>query len=175
MEKPEENLSHFQFTDFDSWRKALNKAPNSKWILERSIGGNKKSKYIPLFVQQALADVFFREFDIVNHDIMVVANEIIVSVKIHFLPDYPDAQHRTMTGVAAKPIQQDSQTSPSSFPTGKKTNACEYNVPASKSAAISNALTSFANVFGKNLNRDVRNDYSLTEKKEKQNEKQDEK
>ena len=70
-----------------------------------------------------------------------------------------------MTGVAAKPIQQDKDMSASSFPVGKKVNALEYNTPATRSAAVSNALTNFANIFGRNLNRDVRNDYSMNEKK----------
>lgn len=167
MEDKKPNTTHFNFTNFDSWRDALNKAPNSKWILQRKLGGAKTSKYIPLFVQQALADTFFREFDVIEENYMVVSNEVLCTVKIHFLPDYPDSELRTMTGVAAKPIQQDANTPPSSFPTGKKANALEYNAPASRSAAVSNALTSFANIFGRNLNRDVRNDYTMTKKSDK--------
>lgn len=162
--------THYSFTSFDEWRKALNKAPNDKWLKKRNLGGDKKSTYVPLFVQQALADLFFREFDVVSEEYTVIANEILCVVKITFLPDYPDSEHRFMTGVAAKPIQQDKDMSPSSFPVGKKTNALEYNSPATRSAAVSNALTNFANIFGRNLNRDVRNDYSMNEKKRQENE-----
>lgn len=157
--------TYFNFKSFDDWRKALNKAPAEKWLRARKLGGDKKSTYVPLFVQQALADTFFREFDVINEEYQVVANEIICTVKITFLPDYPDSEHRFMTGVAAKPIQQDKDMSASSFPVGKKVNALEYNTPATRSAAVSNALTNFANIFGRNLNRDVRNDYSMNEKK----------
>lgn len=160
--------SHFNFATFDQWRESLSKAPKREWTKSRNLGGNKKSTYIPLFVQQALADMFFREFDVIDENYVVVSNELICTVKIQFLPDYPDSEHRFMTGVAAKPIQQDSKIAASSFPTGKKTNALEYNAPASRSAAVSNALTNFANIFGRNLNRDVRNDYSMTKKQNKE-------
>lgn len=168
-EKEKQVKTHFGFVSFDSWRAALRKAPNSNWLKERNIGGNKKSKYIPLFVQQALCDLFFREFDVIQENYQVVQNEIICTVKISFLPDYPYSEHRYMTGVAAKPIQQDSGISASSFPTGKKANALEYNSPAARSAAVSNALTNFANIFGRNVNREIRNDYNMSDKKPKEN------
>ena len=160
----------YQFKSFDEWRAALNKAPNDKWVKERGLSGSKKSKYIPLFIQQALADVFFREFDVIDEKYIVVANEIICTIKISFLADYPDSEHRFMTGVAAKPIQQDAGVSASGFPIGKKTNALEYNTPAARSASVSNALTNFGNVFGRNLNREVRNNYSIEGKKQKEDE-----
>lgn len=165
METQQPQTTHFNFISEDSWRKALKAAPSEKWILPRKLGGGKISKYVPLFVQQALADKFFREFDVIDEKYTMVSNEILCTVKIQFLPDFPDSEHRFMTGVASKPIQQDSGVSASSFPTGKKTNALEYNAPAARSAAVSNALNNFANIFGRNLNRDVRNDYSM-EKKE---------
>lgn len=170
METQQPQTTHFNFASEDAWRKALKAAPSTKWILTRSLGGSKKSSYIPLFVQQALADKFFREFDVIDEKYTMVANEILCTVKIQFLPDFPDSEHRFMTGVASKPIQQDSGTSPASFPLGKKTNALEYNAPASRSAAVSNALNNFANIFGRNLNRDVRNDYSMEKKEETKNE-----
>lgn len=169
MENKDQITTYYNFVSFDEWRKALNKAPSNKWIKERNIGGNKKSKYIPLFLQQALADRIFREFDVIDQNYLIVANEIICSVKISYLPDFPDSEHRFMTGVSAKPIQQDSGISASSFPMGKKSNALEYNTPAGRSAAISNALTNFANIFGRNLNRDIRNDYSMDPKPKEEN------
>lgn len=162
--KQPENTTFYNFNSFDSWREALSKAPSDKWILTRKIGSGKTSSYLPLFIQQALADLFFREFDVIDGRQEIVVNEIIYNVKISFLPDFPDSEHRFMTGVAAKPIQQDASTSASSFPIGKKSNALEYNAAAARSAAISNALTNFANIFGRNLNRDIRNDYSMEKK-----------
>lgn len=169
--KEPENTIHYQFKNEDEWRKALSKAPNAAWIMQRNLDkdGNKKSSYVPLFVQQALSELFFREFDIVKNDFKPIANEILCTVEISFLPDFPDALHRKMVGVAAKPIQQKGGSQASSFPDGKISNALEYNSPAAQSAAVSNALTNFANIFGRNLNRKVRNDYSMTEKKKQEN------
>jgi hypothetical protein len=164
MEK--EIKTNYNFDSFDSWREALQKSPNENWLKERKIGSGKTSKYLPLFIQEALVSLFFREFDVVDQDYKVIANEIVFSVKISFLGDYPNSEHSFMTGIAAKPIQQDSGTSASSFPLGKKVNALEYNAPAARSAAISNALTTYANLFGRNVNRDIRNDYSMKSKKE---------
>lgn len=160
QETPEKILNYY-FADIESFKSALNKAPSKGWIKSRSLGGSKSSKYVPLFVQQAVADKFFRECDVISEEYQVIVNEILCVVKLSILPDYPDAEHRYITGVASKPIQMDSGASTAKFPLGKKTNAVEYNAPAAKSAAISNALTTLGNIFGRNLNRDVRDDYSI--------------
>lgn len=165
-----EKIVNYHFKDLDSFKEAVSKAPSKSMVLSRSLGGGKSSKYVPLFVQQAIADLFFRECDVISEDYQVVVNEIVCVVKLSLLPDYPDAEHRYITGVGAKPIQMESGSSASKFPLGKKTNALEYNTPAAKSAAISNALTTFGNIFGRNLNREVRDDYSIKPKKEEENE-----
>lgn len=154
-------MDFYKFKDNRDWQESLQEAPHANWIKERSLG-SKKSKYVPLFIQQALADLIFKEFDVVGEEYKVIQNEIICTVKIQFLPSYPDSEHRYMTGVAAKPIQQASGTPASHFPDGKLTNALEYNAPAARSAAISNALTSFGNIFGRNLGRDTPNNFSFT-------------
>jgi hypothetical protein len=86
------------------------------------------------------------------------------TVKIQFLANYPNSEHRYMTGTGAKPIQQSSGSIASSYPDGKITNATEYNSPAARAAALSNALTTFANVFGRNLGRDTKNGFTFIKK-----------
>ena len=166
MENKEEIKQIFQFKNREEWIQALQKEPNSSWIKERNLGNGKKSTYVPLPIQQALADKFFRECDVIDENYIVVVNEIISTVKISILPDYPFSEHRYITGTGAKPIQQDQGSFASTFPNGKKTNACEYNAPAARSAAISNALTTFANIFGRNLSREIKANFSFIRNKE---------
>lgn len=161
---PKEYEKTYAFTDLIDFKKGLEKAPHSSWVKSRDLSGSKKSKYVPLYIQEALADKFFRECNVISENYMVVVNEIVCTVKMSALPDYPDSEHLHFTGTGAKPIQADAGSTPSKFPLGKKTNALEYNAPAARSAAISNAYTSFANIFGRNLNRDAVNNFSIGKK-----------
>lgn len=166
----EEEVKTFRYKNLAEYKKALDAAPKAAWLKSRDLGGNKSSKYVPLFVQQAVADVIFREFHVIDEKYQVVVNEVLCTVKVQALPDFPHADMIFFTGSASKPIQMDSGTPASKFPIGKKTNALEYNAPAAKSAAISNALTTFANVFGRNLNRDVSDGFTMNKDKKETNE-----
>lgn len=166
MNNEEKVKQVFQFKDRESWIQALQNEPNEGWVKERVLGGGKTSHYVPLPIQQALADKFFRECDVIEEKYQVIVNEILCTVKICILPDYPDSEHRYITGTAAKPIQQDQGSFASSFPNAKKPNALEYNAPASRSAAISNAFTTFGNIFGRNLSREIKTGFSFIRNKE---------
>lgn len=166
QENEEIKLVH-QFTTREHWVQAMQFEPNPGWVKTRDLGGGRKSHYIPLPIQQALADKFFREFDVVKEEYTVITNEILCTVTIEFLPDYPFSEHRKMTGSGASPIQQNQNTAASLYPDGKKMNAVQYNAPASRAFAISNALTTFANIFGRNLSRDIKSNFSfIKDKKE---------
>lgn len=155
-----------KFLDRDSWHEQLQEAPKENWLKTRDLG-NKKTKYLPINFQQALADLMFREFVVFEEKYQVVVNEILCTVRISFLPDYPDAEHGIMSGTGAKPIQQRKGSSASLFPDGKLPNSLEYNAPAARSAAISNALNTFGNIFGRNVGRDTTPDFSYTRKDQK--------
>lgn len=142
------------FDSHESWRQSLQKAPNAKWIIVRDLSGGKKSRYIPLPIQEALADMFFREFDIIETDIVVEGKQIMAQVKISVLGDYPDAEHRIISGVGAK-VQT------------KGGNSLEYGARSAKNAAKSEALTDFANIFGRNLNRGYDDGFSYIKKRGK--------
>jgi hypothetical protein len=174
IKKEEEVEEYFHFKDYKEWFEALQEAPNPTWIKKRALG-SKESRYMPIFLQTALADLFFKEFDVVEEKWGVVVNEIVFTVKIQFLPSYPFSEHRYMTGTGAKPIQQSSGNPASLFPEAKLTNACEYNAPSARTAAISNALTTFANIFGRNLGRDVVDGFSFSKKKEEDKKEEDKK
>jgi len=155
-------FEEYKYKNHKEWHEKLQEAPNEKMIKTRSLGGNKVSLYVPITIQEALADVFFKECDIIDSSVEIYTHElggkpnsqILIKVKIQVLPNYPHSEHRIISGIAAKQIQT-------------KSNSLEYNCPAALSAARSNALTNFANIFGRNLNRDFENNYSYTNKENK--------
>lgn len=156
------------FKSRQDWLDALNKAPNESWIKSRSLGGSKKSFYMPIPIQQALSDIFFDECDIIKESYQQVENEILCTVTISILPSYPNAEHRTITGTGAKPIAASSGSQVDKFPRGKITNSLEYCAPNARISAIGNALSTFANVFGRNLGRAVSMGYNMSSKLKKE-------
>lgn len=163
MSKEEHN-----FDDRKAWQKALNAAPKNKWIKQRSLGGNKSVMYLPIPIKQALADIFFDEFDIVDARFELITNEILCTLKISVLPSYPNSEHRIISGSAAKPVQCARGSNVHQFPKGKFTNSLEYCAPAARAVAISNALETFGNVFGRNIGRaSVSMGYNLSDNKRK--------
>ena len=147
-----ETMAEYRFANHKEWKEAMQEAPSVKWIKNRDLSGSKSSSYIPIGIQEALADLFFREFDIVDTQIEVNGNQILAQVKINVLPDYPHAEHRTISGVAARVMT-------------KAGNSLEYGARSAKNAAKSEALTDFSNIFGRNLNRDFANDFSYSKAK----------
>lgn len=162
-----ESTELFNFKDKESWKEALNKSPAESWIKSRTLGAGKSSSYIPIPIQQALADVFFDEFDVIEESYFQIENEVLCTVVISFLPSYPNAEHRKMSGTGAKPIAAKSGSLVHKFPQGKITNSLEYCAPNARVSAIGNALSTFANVFGRNLGRAVSTDYNMAGKMKK--------
>ena len=74
---------------------------------------------------------------------------------MQLLPSYPNADYRIVTGTGATPIQAKSGSLIEKFPRGKLTNSLEYCAPKARTSAISNALSTMGNVFGRNLGRAV--------------------
>lgn len=167
----EETKLEHNFKSRKAWQDALMAAPKQSWIKSRSLGRGRKSYYIPIEVKESLKDIFFDEFDVIDIKEKVIVNEILIIVKIQFLPSYPNSEHRFTSGIAAKPIQCSSGSEAFKFPRGKITNALEYNASAAETAAISNALNKLGNVFGKNLNRDVDDGYNFANKVNKSDKK----
>lgn len=159
------------FKDRAEWQEAINKAPNSKWIKSRNLGGGKSSSYIPIPIQQALADIFFDEFDVFDESYQQITNEVLCTVKISVLPSYPNAEHRVISGTGAKPIAARSGSKVEKFPVGKIPNSLEYCAPNARISAISNALETFGNIFGRNLGRAVSTGYNMISKKDKKKDK----
>ena len=146
-----ETTENYQFGSRKEWLEKINEAPAPSLIKSRSLGSGKSSRYVSLGIQEALADMFFRECDIMDNVLEVYNNQAIIRVKLSVLPNYPNAEHRIISGIGAKMI------------TSAK-NSLEYGAPASQSAAKSNALTNFANIFGRNLNREFSDGFTFIKK-----------
>lgn len=154
----------YRYPSHENYKMALDALPKASWVKERDLGGNRKSRYLPIEVQQAIADRLFDYWNVYDEQHTVVANEIIVTVKIQFQPSYPEADIIFCTGSASKAIQCAKGSFVDTFPKGKITNALEYCLPAARQSAISNAFMTLGNVFGRNLGRKVKDNYSLQDK-----------
>lgn len=152
VKEQEETTETYRFANRESWFDALQEAPSEKWIKTRDLSGSKKSRYIPLGIQEALADLFFRECDIIDNEIGYVNNQIVCRLKMSILPNYPNAEHRIIAGVGARVMT-------------KAGNSLEYGAASAQSAAKSNAFMNFANVFGRNLNRGFNDGFSYAKSK----------
>lgn len=159
MSKEKEVIENYAFKSRDAWHEALQEAPNAKWIKSRDVGAGNKSRYVPIGIQEALGDIFFREFDIIDNRVEIYNNQILITVKVSALPNYPHAEHRIYSGIAAKPL-------------GTKGNSLEPKSAGTQASAKSNVFTNLGNVFGRNLNREFSDGFSYTKKKEEKDKKQ---
>ena len=163
-----EIIEYYRYKDIEEYKLALTANPSASWLKERGLGGGKSAAYEPIEVKQALADRIFRNWEVCEEKYMNVLNEIVCTVKITALPDYPGGDHILFTGSASKPVQCDSGSKVDQFPKGKKANALEYCLPAVRSEAIGNALETLGNLFGRNVARSVSNDFGFSVKYKKE-------
>ena len=155
----------YEYKDLLDWRLALDYEPPAGWIQSREVGSGRTSKYLPISVIEALADRMFREWYVIEEKPLDIKDGVGFTVKIQGLPDYPGSDHVYFTGSGAVLFQN-------------KGNAIEYQFPAARSKAISNAFNQLGNLFGRNLGRKVGdnpigNGFTLRKKKEEE-EKKDE-
>lgn len=156
-----ETKEYYRFKNVEDYKLKLNSEPQEGWILTRDLGNGKKVSYMPIEMKESLADVIYREWNVVDEKYFNMLNEIVCTVKINALPDYPGADYETFTGSASKPIQTDSGSKADEFPKGKKTNALEYCLPAVRSEAIGCAFELKGNVFGRNVGRSASNNFGF--------------
>lgn len=153
-------IENYRYENQEAYRLALDHEPPGGWIKNRDIGGGRTWKYIPISCIQALADIMFREWSVIEEKPLYTGNGIGFTVKIQALPDYPGADYIFFTGSGAVPFQE-------------KKNAVEYNFPAARSKAITTAFSDLGNIFGRNVGRTVENvpignGFTLRKKEEKE-------
>lgn len=157
-----EKTEQYRFKNREEYENFLDTAPVENHIQKRSLGGGKVHSFLPLFIQDAQADFVFKEWNVIKETPMALQGGVASTVTILALPSYPEAQHITFTGSAAVMFKDTK-------------NAVEFDLPASRSRAIGNALMTLGNVFGRSLNRTYKHnerkvgvspDFSLRRKKE---------
>jgi hypothetical protein len=145
-------MEKFLFENREAYLKKMDSLLPDDFKQVRNVGSGTHV-YYPHVIKEAVADMMFRYWNIVDEKYAIMVNELVCTVKVVFLPDYPDAQEQSCTGSASTPIQMDSGAKPSDFPAKKKINSLEYNLPSVRTEAVSNAFHSLGNIFGRNLNR----------------------
>ena len=142
----------YKFSNRAEYIKSLDSILPPDFVQKRDVGSGTHA-YYPQAIKESVADMIFQYWNVIDEKYMLLANELVCTVKIAFLPNYPESYEQICTGSAAIPVQMDAQSKPSDFPAKKKLNALEYNLPAVRSEAMSNALGTLGNIFGRNLNR----------------------
>ena len=168
MEEKQKTITH-RFESMQAYIEALNTPLPEKYKASRDLPTGKYS-YYPIHVKEALADAMFHYWNVISENYSLIANEILCTVTLQYLPDYPDSFEQTCTGSAASPVQMDKEAKIMDFPAKKKKNALEYNVPSVKSEAIANALGGLGNCFGRNVGRSVSEGFNFKNIKPKKDE-----
>lgn len=172
----EEVIEH-NFKNMQAYLLALNTPLPETYKKSRDIPTGKHY-YYPAPIKEATADAMFHYWNVIDEKYSLLANELLCTVTLQYMPDYPGAFEQTCTGSAAVPVQMDANANVADFPAKKKKNALEYNVPSVRSEAIGNALNGLGNCFGRNVGRKISKDELMPEdfnmqgfkKKEKSNE-----
>lgn len=150
----------FRFENKAAYQTALDSVTMLKRVQERDIGNGKTHRYLPVPIKEAIADYIFNYWNVTEIKFVEMRNMLVCNINLVFQPDYPEAVDLFCTGSAAVLIQD-------------KKNALEYQLPAVRSEAIGNALTSLGNIFGRNLSRKLNkntpmpDDFTLRQKAEK--------
>ena len=151
----------YRFKNREAFIKALDSVLAEQFIQERDIGNNRKHRYYPVAIKDAIADNIFQYWNVIDEKYNILQGMLVCTVKLGYVPSYPSADEQFCTGSAAVLIQSTK-------------NALEYQLPAVRSEASGCALGSLGNVFGRNLSRklkkdiDIPDDFSLRKKEEKQ-------
>lgn len=136
----------FKFPNREEYLKTLDSVLPTSYIKTRE-HGNGKTNYIPAAIKEAVADDIFYYWNVVDENYLIVDGQVICTAKILYMPNYPGAEEHYCTGSAARHL-------------GQAKNSLEYNIPGAKVEAISNALQTLGNIFGRNVDRAI----SKTEK-----------
>jgi len=145
----------YRFENRNAYIKALDSVLPNNYIQERDLGGRRKHRYLPSPIKEAIADDFFHEWNVVEEKYSLICNEVVCTVKLKYMPNFPDAIEQYCTGSSSVPVQMDLGATVRDFPIKKKLNALEYNIPAVRTEAVSNALGGLGNIFGRNLSRKI--------------------
>jgi len=123
----------------------------------------KNAKYIPIsVVENQLDEIFIGAWEEKEFHYQVVANEIIGSLQLRFFHPILNIWLER-TGCASVQIQMKSKDNGGDGDItnvrNKITNTLEKDFPHLKAECVKNAARSIGKVFGRDLNRDIEDDY----------------
>lgn len=153
------------YTDLESIAKSnelnrlLNCNPKPEWIQKNKFAGN--SDYIPIGIIEYLLTSIFIKWRVEVKSIHVIANSVVVSVRLHYL-DPVTAEWEWQDGIGASPIQTKSGAAATDF-SQVNTSAVQMAAPAAETYAVKDAAEKLGKLFGKDLNRNMGSmDYTQT-------------
>ena len=141
--------------------KLLNCPPPENWtkdhpIAEKEIVKNGvKTKvpiqYLPIERVEALLTVLFIRWHVEIRQVQVIANSVVVTVRLFYQDVLSDAE-LWQDGVGAAPIQTNKGAGAMDW-NATKSDAVMKAVPAAESYAVKDAAEKIGKIFGKDLNR----------------------
>jgi hypothetical protein len=137
--------------------KLLNHQPKPEWVKVNPFANN--SKYIPIGTVEYLLTSIYLRWRLEVKEVMVIANSVVVSVKLHVLDPLTN-EWDWQDGIGAAPIQTAKGASATDF-TQVNTAAVQMAAPAAESYAFKDAAEKFGKIFGKDLNRKDEMNYEV--------------
>jgi len=140
----------------------LNQPPSKEWVRNHPIAtkeiilpdGKKKevpAQYIPIERLQWLMRYIFGTYTVQVTDYRLLANSVCVTVRLFYI-DPLTGKEEVVDGVGAVPVQTDKGAGATEFDK-IKTMAVQMALPAAKTFAEKDAITSLGKLFGSDLNR----------------------
>ena len=136
----------------------LNQEPKKEWCKDHptvktknAAGQTVAARYIPIGIIEYLLTNIFIMWRVEIRDSKMVANSIVVTVRLHVI-DPISGQWTWQDGIGAAQLQTDSGKGAIEF-NFIKSAAVQMSAPSAESYAISDAAEKFGKVFGKDLNR----------------------
>lgn len=128
---------------------ALNQEPPAAWVQVNAMANG--SKYLPIDKVEYMLTAFFLEWYVEILDRQIMANAVVVTVRLHYYNPVLD-KWQQQDGIGASPIQTDKGAAATDF-AKVKAAAVQMAAPAAKTYAIKDAAECIGRIFGKDLNR----------------------
>lgn len=148
-----------------NWLRMAHEQP--KMVLKNKFANN--TNYIPIsYIEMKLDELFLDGWNLEIKSYSQVLNSIVVEVRISGLSP-ANGRNMFRDGIGSKPIQLKKGASAMDIKS-IQSNACELAFPAAKAQAVKNAAQSIGKVFGRDIAREVQDEYNpiikTTEEKE---------
>lgn len=128
----------------------LNSDPSEQWFKEHP--QVKGHLYMPIGIVEFLLTKIFIQWRVEVKDIKLVANSVVVTVRLHYWNPIDDIWN-WQDGIGAMPIQTDRGAGAIDFQQ-MKTMAIQMGAPAAESLAVKDAAEKIGRLFGRDMNRD---------------------